>query len=111
MEEEEAVLVLGGVAEVQLLDPAPRLLEQRGVVGHLRGGGVREVAQDREVDVGVDVAERLHLEVLDELAYPFAAREQRGHDDHRARALGHAPLQLEPGKTAGRDQGREQPRA
>src|SRR5207249_3909218 len=33
VEEEEAVLVLGGVAEVQLLDPAPRLLEQRDVVG------------------------------------------------------------------------------
>src|SRR5439155_18780394 len=83
VEEEEAVLVLGGVAEVELLDAGASLLEEAGVVRHLGSGGVLEVAEDGEVDVGVHVAERLHLEVLDELPDALAADLQRGDDDHR----------------------------
>ena len=49
------------------LGQEPDRREDRLVPRHLARGSVREVAEDREVDVRVEVAEGQHLEVLEEL--------------------------------------------
>ena len=51
---------------------------------------VGEVAEDREVDVRIEVAERQHLEVLEQRRHRLGARQHRRHDDHRARVVGNA---------------------
>ena len=69
---------------VQGLDTGGGRGEYRIVGRHHGGRRVGEVAQDGEVDVRVAVAQREHLEVLDQLGNPADAREQRRDDDHRA---------------------------
>ena len=54
------------------------------------------------MDAGVEVAERQHLEVIEQLAHPLQAREQRRHHDHRPRALRHAAQEVETRQSARR---------
>ena len=68
MEEEEAVGALRGVLRVERVDAGARRRENLGVARQRLGRGVPEVAQDREVDVRIEVAERLDLEVRDQIA-------------------------------------------
>ena len=63
-------------------DALARRGEDAVVAGHFGRGCVREVAEDGEVNVRVGVAERQHLEVLQQLFHPGNAGEQRGDDDH-----------------------------
>ena len=51
---------------------------------------IPEIAQDGEVDVGIQIAERLHFEMLHQFPRPFDAVENRGDDDHGARRLRNA---------------------
>ena len=93
--EVEAVVASLGVARVER-DDAPTSGAQDGLVlRHLAGGGVREVAQDREMDQRIEVAEREHLEALEQLGDPLDARQERRHHDHRPRVLGHAAQEVE----------------
>ena len=71
-------------ARVQRLDARRRRGEDRVVGRHHGRRRVGEVAQDGEMDVRVAVAQREHLEVLDQLGDPAYAREQRRDHDHGA---------------------------
>ncbi len=85
MEQEEAIGAAVAVLPVERLDAGPRRVEDLGVARQRFGGGIAEIAEDREVDVRIDVAERLHLEVREKLGDLLHAIENRRHDDHRAR--------------------------
>ena len=65
--EVEAVAAALGVACVEGRDAGARGVEDRLVLRHLARGGVREIAEDREVDARIEVAQRQHLEVLEQL--------------------------------------------
>ena len=96
--EVEAVGAPLGVAGVEGLDPGTGGGQDRLVLRHLARGSVREVAEDREVDVRVEVSERQHLEVLEQLPDPLDARQERRHDDHGPRALRHPGEEVEAGE-------------
>ncbi len=102
VEEKEAVPRLGGVPAVQLLDSGDGGGQDRRVGagrGRLR---VAEIAQDRKVDVGVEVSEGLDLDVLEEMLDSLHAPEKRGDDDHRPRVLRNAVGEIQAGKPARR---------
>jgi hypothetical protein len=75
--------------------PARAAVEDGRVARQRLARGVAEVAQHGEVDVRVDVAERLDLEVARNSVDLLDAVEDRRHDHHRARRGGHA-IELEP---------------
>ena len=52
---------------VERLDAGARGRQDLGVARQRLGGRVAEVAQEGEMDVRIEVAERLHLEVRDQL--------------------------------------------
>ena len=79
---------------------AARISASPGIV---RGRGVAEVAQDREVDVRVHVPERLHLEVLEEpLDARRRSREASGRRPSSARSRGRRPTRSRRGQPARR---------
>ena len=55
----------------------------RVAVALLRGG-VREVAQHREVQIPLTVGEELHLEVLERISHRLHIAEEGGHDHDAA---------------------------
>ena len=69
VEEVEAVVPALRVARVEGLDSGTRGGQDGRVVRHLALRGVGEVAEDREVDVRVQVAQGEHLEVLEQLVH------------------------------------------
>ncbi len=95
MEQEEPVATPFAEPGVQRLDAAPRRSEDGRVLGHLPGGGIDVVAENREVDAGVEVPEREDLDVVDELLHPAHARQQRGHHHERPGVLGDARREIE----------------
>jgi hypothetical protein len=96
MEQEESVIASLAQARVEGFDPLAGGVEQLGVPGGLGRRRVDEVAEDREVDVGIHVADRLHLEVLEKPLDVLRARQQRGDDDHRPAFGRDASGQVEP---------------
>ena len=67
MEQEEAVRVLAAGPGVERLDAGARAVEDAS--RHPAASAsvvVREVAEDREVDARIEVAQREHLEVLEQ---------------------------------------------
>ena len=56
------------------------------------------------MDVGIEVAERLHLEVLQQALDAGDAAEQRRNDHHRPGALGNAGFEVQPRQPARRHQ-------
>ena len=98
MGEVEAVAPPLGVAGVEGLDSGAGGVQDRLVLRHLARGGVGEVAEDREVDARIEVAEGQHLEVLEQLPDSLDARQQRRHHDHGPRALRHPVQEVEAGQ-------------
>jgi hypothetical protein len=96
VEEEETVGPTLAQPRVQRLDPAAGRREDGGVLGQVAGRRVREVAQDREVDVGVEVPEGEDLEVLELALDARDAGEQRGHDDQGPSLLRDPGGEVEP---------------
>ena len=101
VEEEETVPGSGGVAAVEGLDSGDGGGEDLRVALHRLCGRVLEVTENREVDVRIEVAEGLHLEVLEKLLDARHASEESGHDHHRAGALGDASDEIEAGQSTG----------
>ncbi len=66
VEQVETVVPVGHVPAVERLDPGHRRGQDLVVSGNRERRRVLEVAEDREVDPGVEVAERLHLQVRQE---------------------------------------------
>ena len=77
MKQEEPIDVLGAKPLVETCDARARRLEQRHIVRHVPRRRVREVAEEGEVDARIHVAQRHHLEVLEERLHPGDARQQR----------------------------------
>ncbi len=101
----EGVLGRRGVAGVERADPVHGGGEDRLVAVTGLGGGVGEVAQHREVEVGLAVGQELDFEILQRLVHRVHAAEQR-RDHHRGAELGrHAVLvEVELGERAGREE-------
>ena len=93
---------------VERFDPRGRRSDDRRVARHLRLRRIGEVAQDREVNVGVGIAEGEHFEVLDHLFDAGHVLEQRWHDDERARRRRNARGGVETRQAARRHQPRDQ---
>ena len=89
--------------------PAVRRGEDRIVGRHHGGRRIGEVAQDGEVDVRIAVAQRQHLEVLDQLGDPAHAREQRRDHDHGAMLRGHAAHEIDARQPARGPDARREP--
>ena len=109
MEEVERVLGVGGVPRVE----GPHTLDRGGrdglVVRAGLGGRVGEIAQHREVEVGLAVGQELDLEVLQRLAHGVDAAEEGG-DHHRGAELGRDAVlvQVELRQRARREEGGDQ---
>ncbi len=103
VKQEEAIRPPVAVLAVERVDARPRRLEDLGVARQGFGGGVAEVAEHREVDVRIDVAERLHLEVCEKLLDLVHAIESGRHNHHRARGRRHR-FELEARQPARRNQ-------
>ena len=97
MEEEEPIGVPGTESPIERLDAGTRRRQHRRVTRHVARRGVGEVAQDREVDVRIEIAERQHFEVLQQRRHRRLARQHRRHDDHRPRLGGNRTGELETG--------------
>jgi hypothetical protein len=93
---------------VERADALARRLEDRAVVRLRLFSGVPEVAQDGEMNVRVEIAERLDLEVREQFVHARDAVEHRRHDHHRPIGLWHRS-QLEPGQAPRRNQPADQP--
>jgi hypothetical protein len=94
MQEIEAVTFgSGSVRSIQSCDPVGRDLQERSVAVGGRGGGVRPVRQQREVNFAVRSGQVVHFETLDLHLYGFRRRQQRGHDDDGSQVRWHALLQ------------------
>jgi hypothetical protein len=57
--------------------------------------GVGKIAEEREVDARIEIAERLNLEMRQQRVDGLHAAEQGWHNHHRATCLGNAALELE----------------
>ncbi len=104
VEEEELVLPSVAVLRVEPGDACLRGLENPVIVGHFFGGRIDEVAEDGEMEGGVHVPQRLHLQVLQKSNHPFDALEKRGNDDHRARTGGDPARKIDPRQPSRRDE-------
>ena len=93
---------------VQGVDARSRGGQDGGVVRPVLGDGVGEVAEEREVNARIEVAERLNLEVREQIVDRAHAAEQGRHDHHRATILGHSAVELETREHLRRDQSRQQ---
>jgi hypothetical protein len=67
VEEVKAIGTPVPMASIERLDACPGSREQRFVVGHLGRERIGEIAEDGEVDPGIQIAERQDLHVLDQL--------------------------------------------
>ena len=69
--------------------------------------GVGKIAEDGEVNVRVEIAQRLDFQMHQHLFDNRDAPEERRHDDHRPALLGNPGAQIEPRKAAGCQQPRQ----
>ena len=82
VEEKEGLGGPVGVFRIESPDPFPRRVEQRLVLRHVRPGGVGEVGQQGEAEVGVRVAQVMELEVVQESGdVPGLGQQRRDHHD------------------------------
>ena len=72
------------VPGVQRFDATRRPFQQRLVVRHLFPGRIPEVGDQGKAEVRIDVAQKPHLEGIEQLVDLLRVREQRGYRDHRA---------------------------
>jgi hypothetical protein len=87
VEQVETIVRIGRVPAVERLDTGDGCGQDLVVSGYRWRLRILEIAQDREVDPGVEIAECLHLQVRQEPLDLAHATEERGHDHHRACAF------------------------
>jgi hypothetical protein len=92
---------------IERADALARRLENGGVLRLRLFGGVAEIAQDGEMNVRVQIAERLDLEMREQVVHPRDAVEHRRHDHHRPVGLGYG-AQFEARQTPRRNQPADQ---
>ena len=109
MEQEEPIRVPAAEPAIQLQDAVARGRQDRLVAVALGRLRVAKIAQDGEVNAGVEVAVGQHFHVLEERHDAIRARDQCRHDHHRARVVRHAFGQIEPREPPRRDRPRDQP--
>ena len=90
MKQIKTVRVVRTEALVEHRHTSSRGLEQLHVVRHVRGRRVREVAQNREVNISIEIGERKNLNVIGERVNLVQARKNRRDDDHRPRGIRNA---------------------
>ena len=95
MEQEEAVLVLAAGPGVELVDTSTRAVEQRRVIRSVGVFLVREIAQNSEVDTGVEVTQREDLHVLDQRVHSRKAGQHGRDHHHRPCRVGNAAGKIE----------------
>jgi hypothetical protein len=83
---------------VQDLDAAPGELQQLGVALQRLARGVGMVGEQREVQIGIRVGERSHLQVQQQLFDGLRAVDQHRDGHQRAKLVGDALVQTEPGE-------------
>ena len=103
MKQEEPVGVSFTEPQIEVQDPFARRRQDRSVLVALGRRRIDEIAEDGEVDARVQIAEREHLEMLEQRRDGVRAREQRRHDHHRPRVVGHAFGEIEPRQPARRN--------
>jgi hypothetical protein len=108
MEEEEPVGATVRVPGVERGNARLRRRQNGGIARQRLRRGVREVAEDGEVDVRVDVAERLHLEMGEQALDALHAVEQ-GRDDHHRPRRRRYRVELEARKPSRRNQRADHP--
>ncbi len=85
MKQEEPTAGLPWIPRVQRVDGRTRGRNDLLVVWRRFADRIREVAQDREVNVRIEIADRLDLEVIDESVDTLDAVDDRWYDHHRPR--------------------------
>ena len=108
VEQEEPVRSPIPVPGVERRDARAGRLENLRVVRLRFGRRVEKVAEDGEVNVTVDVADRLHFEMGDQIADAIHAVQEGRHDDHRPGRRRHG-VEFEPRKPAGWNQRADHP--
>ena len=83
VEQEEAVGTAVGMFCVERLDAFCSRVEDLCVDGQVLRLGVLEVTENGEMDVRVEVAERMHFDVRDQSPRALDAVQDRRDDDHR----------------------------
>ncbi len=98
MEQEKHILARQSVSRVQGFDARRRSGEYPFIVRPVLGCSIGEVAQDRELQIGIAIGEILHLEMLERFLYTVHASQESRNDDRRHVLFGNAVVsQLELG--------------
>ncbi len=95
MEKKEAVRAPARMLRVERLDPESRCLQNFGITRQCFCGSVWIITENGEVDMRIQVAERLHFHVRNQIVDPLDAVEHGGHDHHGARRRRHV-IEIEP---------------
>ncbi len=108
VKQEEPVVAVGRMPGVEGVDREASSLDDGGVLRHRFAVRVAHVAEDGEVHMRIEVAERLHLEMRDEFMRALDAVENGRHDHHRASRCRHV-VEVESRKAPGRNEGSDDP--
>ena len=84
MKQKKSIVSPVRIPSVQRLNALARRLHNRVIARPVLRIGIHEVAEHRKVDPWVDVSQRLHLQVREQLLDVCRRGEQCRHDHHRA---------------------------
>ena len=104
VEQKEPIGVVHAKLEIERLDAGACACEHRRVFRRVPCAGIGEIAQDREVDAGIEIAQRQHLNVMEQRVNACAARQHRGNNHHRPGLARNAGRQIETWQAFGRNQ-------
>ena len=97
------------MALVQRFDSGARGLEQRGIFRHVAFGRVNEIAEDGEMNDGIHVRERRHLQSVEQVFDVGNGGEQHRHNHDRPRVRRQIAAELEALEALRQNEQRDQP--
>src|SRR6185503_9295137 len=106
VKEEEPSAGFSRVARIEVVNRRAGGGDDLGVVRLVLGRRVAQVAENGEMNIGIEIARRLHLEVLGERPHTVHAAEDRRDDGHRA-CVGRKAGELQPWQPPRRDEAAE----